>query len=471
MVTGRRQFIKVSALSGLATAMGGKAFSNFNIATKRQTADGLVRPTFPQMEWQDSEMGIIFHFDISIAVNRYNKPNNDYREVFDPKLYNPIKLDTDQWIQAAKVAGATYAVFTATHFCGFLQWQSNLYPYGLKQAKWKDGKGDIVADFIQSCYKYNIRPGLYLSTNNNAYWHVHDHYVDWGNGKGTVKQKEFNRICEGMVEELCSRYGRLLEIWFDAGNLTPAEGGPDVLPVFEKYQPNGLFYSSLRRSDFRWVGNENGYADYPCWATMPSGAYSHLSERWKPLLGKGDPNGSTWSPAMVDAPLRGSNGIHSWFWRPGQEKGIDSLQRLMTMYEQSVGRNSGLILGVGINSDGLVPEADRQRLTEFGIALKEQFSHPLGSAKGFGNSFTIDLKTPSSLKQYVLQEDIHFGERVRSYTIKGKSVNGDWFDIDKGTCIGHKRIAAIIQSEKFSQVALQIRESTETPHIREFKVF
>ncbi|TAM95822.1 MAG: glycoside hydrolase family 29 [Chitinophagaceae bacterium] len=467
----RRQFLKSSALSGMAVTIGSNLFANTPTIYYKKTGIAFPVPTFPQMEWQDSEIGIIFHFDISVAVNRHNEPNNDYREVFDPTLYNPIKLDTDQWIQTAKAAGATYAVFTATHFCGFMQWQSDLYPYGLKQAKWKNGKGDIVADFVKSCYKYDIRPGLYLSTNNNAYWQTHNHYVDWGKGKGTRKQKEFNHVCEKMVEELCSHYGGLLEIWFDAGNMTPAEDGPDVLPIFEKYQPNGLFYSSLRRSDFRWVGNEQGYADYPCWATMPSGAYSHSSEKWKPFLGNGDPNGSIWSPAMVDAPLRGSNGVHSWFWRPGQEKGLDSLQRLTTMYEQSVGRNSGLILGVVIDSDGLVPEVDKQRLIEFGDALKYQYNHPIGSIKGKGNSFRFDLKTPVSLKRYVLQEDIQFGERVRSYMVKGKSVNGNWIKIGKGSCIGHKRIAPIDSSERFSQVTLQILESTDVPYIRDFIVF
>ena len=277
-------------------------------------------PTFPQIEWQDSEFGIIFHFDISVATNNI-RGDNAVKETFDPKEYNPAKLDTDQWVRAAKEAGATYAVFTATHFGGFLQWQSDLYPYGLKQAKWRNGKGDIVADFVKSCYKYNIKPGLYLSTHRNAFWEVDNHYVDWGKGKGTDKQKEFNRICEKMTEELCSRYGRLLEIWFDAGVKTPSEGGPDVLPIFEKYQPNGLFYNSSQRSDFRWVGNEGGFADYPCWATMPGDAYSHNAASWRNILGKGDPDGKVWSPAMVDFTLRGANGIHSWFWKPNQENG------------------------------------------------------------------------------------------------------------------------------------------------------
>jgi alpha-L-fucosidase len=471
MATNRRHFLKTSALSGLTLAIGGKSFADLYGRPDYKSSDkNIPVPTYPQLEWQDSELGLIFHFDISITAKNFNG-DNDIRETFNPKDYNPRKLDTDQWLKAAKAAGATYATFVATHFCGFLQWQSDLYPYGLKQAAWKNGKGDIVADFVESCYKYNIRPGLYLSTNNNAYWQVHNHYVDWGKGKGTAKQMEFNRICEGMVEELCSRYGRLLQIWFDAGNKTPVEGGPDVLPIFEKYQRNGIFYSSTKRADFRWVGNELGFADYPCWATMPNAAkLSHTSPEWGKYLGTGDPNGTIWSPAMVDTPLRGTNGAHSWFWKPGQENGIYSLEQLMQIYEHSVGRNSNMVLGVVINPDGLVPEGDAQRLAEFGESLSKKYANPLGSAKGEGKNITINLKAPQPLNQYIVQEDIRFGERVRSYVVKGQLATDDWIILDKGSCIGHKRIASFSNPGKFKQIVLDITESTDVPFIREFMV-
>ncbi len=45
-------------------------------------------------------------------------------------VYNPAKLDTDQWMEAAKAMGAKYCVFVAKHCSGFLQWQSDLYEYG-----------------------------------------------------------------------------------------------------------------------------------------------------------------------------------------------------------------------------------------------------------------------------------------------------------------------------------------------------
>ncbi len=59
--------------------------------------------------------------------------------------------------------GCGYAVFTATRFNGFMQWQSDLYPYGLKQTSWRANKADVFGDFVESCHKYGIAPGVYLS--------------------------------------------------------------------------------------------------------------------------------------------------------------------------------------------------------------------------------------------------------------------------------------------------------------------
>ncbi|QDU55599.1 alpha-L-fucosidase [Aeoliella mucimassa] len=399
----------------------------------------LARPTAAQQRWQDCELGLIYHFDMPVAAGD-TAPNNTTRKRFDPALYNPTKLDTDQWIEAAKALGAKYAVFTATHFNGFMQWQSDLYPYGVKQAKWRDGKGDVVADFVESCRKADILPGIYFSTHRNVYWEVWGHYVDWGRGRGTEKQQQFNRVAEKMTEELCSRYGPLVQIWFDAGVMTPQQGGPDVLPIFEQHQPDSVFYHSGQRSDHRWIGNEAGHAGSPCWATMPAASdgefVSHNSSLWKPHLHSGVAGAARWSPGMVDVPLRGANGTHNWFWSPNQDDDALSLSTLETMYDQSVGRNCNFILGEVVNSEGLVPESDIERLQAFGDRLRERFATPVGETSGFGELVELTFAAPQRVDQVVLMEDIEQGERVRSYVVEGRTEDGAWHPLAKGQSIG-----------------------------------
>ena len=158
-------------------------------------------------------------------------------------LYNPVDLDTDQWMEAAKAMGAKYAVFVAKHCSGFLQWQTDIYPYGVRQSGWRDGKGDVVGDFVESCRKYGIKPGIYASVTANGYWEVDNPgLVNQGKGGDPEKQAEYAGVCENMLTELWSRYGELTEVWFDGGALPPDKGGPDMIPILQEFQPNAIVF-------------------------------------------------------------------------------------------------------------------------------------------------------------------------------------------------------------------------------------
>ncbi|MBD3275701.1 MAG: glycoside hydrolase family 29 [Candidatus Marinimicrobia bacterium] len=459
----RRHFLKIAgAVLPMSAAPALSMFSNPEKTT-------IPVPTPAQMNWQDAEVGIIYHFDLPIAARRF-APNNSVKETLDPDLYQPAQLDTDQWIEAAQAAGARYAVFTATHFNGFMQWQSDLYPYGLKQTSWKNGKADVVGAFVESCRSAGIQPGIYFSTHRNAYWTVWGHYVDWGEGKGTSKQAEFNRVAEQMTAELCSRYGDLIQIWYDAGVKTPEQGGPNVLPVFEKYQPDSVFYHNRKRADHRWIGNEAGYAGYPCWATMPGGTVSHNAPDWRPILENGEPDGSYWSPGMVDVPLRGANGVHNWFWNPGQDDAVHPVDDLVEMYYQSVGRNCNFVIGEVITPQGLVPESDIRHLAEFGSRIRERFGSPVSRTSGEGGQITLELEKPATVDQISISEDIRYGERIRSYTVSGTTSEGDMIKLCEGQSVGHKRIQRF-DSVRLRSLELLIHDSLTNPLVKEFAVF
>ena len=184
----------------------------------------------------------------------------------------------------------------------------------------------------------------------------------------------------------------------------------------------------------------------------------------------GDPDGAYYMPAMSDAPLRGYNGRHEWFWEPGDEAHIFPLENLMDMYEKSVGRNSTLILGLTPDDRGLIPTADSLRLAEFGRAIDQTYAHPLKQTAGKGNEYHIALDKPALISRLVIQEDITQGERVRKYVIEGK-VSGDWKKLAEGTCIGHKRIERLSTPEKISEIRLVIKESKGDVLIKAFRIF
>jgi len=466
MIT-RRNFIK----NGGVLLAGAALRPQLSLGAEAADGPRLVLPTPAQLAWQDCEIGVLYSFDLAIAAGD-TTGNNAARKTWDPNLYQPRKLDTDQWLEAAKACGARYAIFTATHFNGFLQWQSDLYPYGLKQSSWRNGKADVVADFVASCRKAGIQPGIYFSVNRNVYQQVWDHYTDWGKGRGTPAQQKFNRLAEKMLAELCSRYGPLIELWFDAGTKTPAEGGPDMLPIFEKYQPGAVFYSSAERSDHRWIGNEAGQAGDPCWATMPggAGALSHNAPGWKKCLGGGDPDGPVWSPGMVDVPLRGANTIHNWFWAPNQDQAVQPVERLMQIYLNSVGRNCNLVIGEVITPEGLVPDADLKHLAEFGREHERRWGTPLAEMAGAGTSLELKLPAAARLGSAVLMEDIARGERIQNWTLTGKLTAGGWQELARGPSVGHKRIAQFPPAEA-TALRFTADKFKAAPRLRKFAAY
>jgi alpha-L-fucosidase len=288
------------------------------------------------------------------------------------------------------------------------------------------------------------------------------------------RQQYYNKMCEGMVEELMSRYGDLAIVWFDGGAHGPEVGGPDVLSIFEKYQDNCIFYHNTQRADIRWGGSESGTVPYPSWGTFPF-PFSHsanqevvLANNFQ-LLKEGDPNGKYYMPAMSDAPLRGYNGRHEWFWEPGDEEHIFPVENLMNMYYNSVGHNTSLILGLTPNAEGLMPEPDVKRLKDWGDEIKRRFSNPLAAISGKGNQLKISLKDNQEINHIILQENIAMGERVRKFVLEGKTQNG-WQPIFEGSCIGHKFIHRFDDME-VSEVRLNILESKGEPQIKSFQVF
>jgi alpha-L-fucosidase len=293
-----------------------------------------------------------------------------------------------------------------------------------------------------------------------------------GEGKfRELRQEYYNNMVEGMVTEICSNYGELFEIWFDGGADHPDNGAPDVLPIIQQYQPNCLFYHNKQMAEARWGGSETGTVGYPCWATFPN-YYSHAGdtpEETIKLLKHGDPDGKYWMPAMADAPLRGTNGRHEWFWEPGDENTLFSVDRLVDMYYKSVGRNSTLILGLTPDPHGLMPEGDVKRLKEFGDEIRRRFAKSVASVSGEGTKVYIKLPAKTDVNTVIIREDIKNGERIREYKVQAL-VNGKWQTVCDGQSVGNKRIQEF-DTVNTNKLRLIVDKSVATPLIRDFSVY
>ncbi len=423
-----------------------------------------VTPSPAQLKWHDMELGMFFHFDIPIYQQGWNW--RSWKDLPDPDLYNPSRLDTDQWMEAAKAMGAKYAVFVAKHCSGFLQWQSDLYPYGVRQSSWRNGKGDVVADFVSSCHKSGIKPGLYASVSANAYLGVDNPgLVNHGKGGDGDLQRKYVNTCERMTEELWSRYGELYEVWFDGGAIPVEQGGPDLIPILRQHQPRAIVFQGPpgTQNMIRWVGNERGVAPYPCWSTTDAGTAEGGTVEGQ---FDGTPNGRLWIPGECDVPIRN----HEWFWRPGDEHKIYSLDELMEMYYCSVGRNCNLLLNANPGTDGLVPESDMRRYEAFGAEIRRRFADSVASISGEGDVVELEIGSPREVDHVSIMEDIRHGERILEYVVECLGEGDTWRKLCTGQSVGHKRIEQF-DAVSTPRIRLRVTKAKATPHIRRLAVY
>ncbi|MFT3946772.1 MAG: alpha-L-fucosidase [Agriterribacter sp.] len=423
-----------------------------------------VLPSPSHVEWANQEIGVIIHFDVVNFV-----PDYDFRKwgTHPPaSVFNPSRVDTDQWIRAAKAAGAKYAVLVAKHCSGFSLWPTKAHEYSVQSSPWKNGKGDIVASFIASCKKYGLKPGIYASAAANGYCYVDNPgLVQPG---APMTQEQYNQVVTTQLTELWSNYGKLFEIWFDGGVLPVKEGGPNLAPLLKKLQPDAIVFQGPAdaKNLIRWVGNEEGLAPYPNWSRSDAGTSASGTVAIDNI--NGSPEGRIWCPGEADFPLRkGWQG--GWFWKADEQK-LLTVDQLLYSYVSSVGKNSNMLLGIVVDTSGQVPQEDVQVLERFGAAIKKRFSKPLAVTNG--NTKSLELitgKSPVNVHYVVIQEDITGGEHIRKYTIE-QWKNGGWQEVANGISVGHKRIHEL-KDVATKKLRLTVTESSAIPLIKKFSAF
>jgi len=210
-----------------------------------------VKPSPQQVHWQDLEFGVIVHFGTNTFLNREWGDGTA-----DPKVFNPTQADPDQWLKAAKAAGATYVVLVAKHHDGFCLFPNRETDYTVAQSPWLGGKGDLVRMTSDAAKKEGMGFGVYLSP-----WDRHDtRYKD---------AAAYDQYYLKLLEVLSTRYGNLTELWLDgAGSEGHVYDFKKIIETLRTYQPNTIVFSDMGLFDYgdaRWVGSERGDIPYENW--------------------------------------------------------------------------------------------------------------------------------------------------------------------------------------------------------------
>ena len=371
-----------------------------------------LRPTKQQIDFLNWEMGVFFHF----GIRTFYEGHKDWdMQSMSPDKFNPSELDCEQWIRTIKAAGMKYAILVCKHHDGFANWPSQYTDYSVASTPWKDGKGDVVREFTDACRKYGIKIGLYYSPADFAAKNRTD--------------EEHDEFFINQISEILTGYGKIDYLWFDGcGSEGHKYDEKRIVKAIRSMQPEIMIFN-MWDPDTHWVGNECGLANLDNSSVVKKVAFSVLTEE-KEALGK-----ERFLPAECDCMMRYNN----WFYSDSDEDTVKSLAELMGMYENSVGRGANLLLNIGPDRRGLLPEKDANRLIEFGNEIKRRYETPMGELE----NDTIVLSKPMLVNQVVLQEDIEYGENADGFEIWVEAyLGGRDFLVYKGQKIGHKRICA-----------------------------
>ncbi len=476
ILSNRRMLLAVFSLFAVAFA-----FRTRELAPLRPV------PTQAQLDWQRRETSLFLHFGVNTFTDREWGQGNE-----DPKLFNPARLDTRQWVRAAKAGGFKLMILTAKHHDGFCLWPSRYTDHSVRSSPWRGGTGDVVKELAEACREGGIKLGIYLSP-----WDRHE--------KTYGDSPRYNEFYRDQLTELMTGYGPIAEVWFDGACGEGPNGRrqeydwESYRAVVRKYQPDAVMFSDAG-PDIRWIGNEKGFAGETCWSTVDPVVVPYPGASGKNIidaLQHGTRGGAVWRPGECDVSIR-----PGWFWHRKEDAQVRSVGNLVDLYFKSVGRNSALLLNVPPNDQGLLSDPDVVRLEEFRKTLDGVFRTDLAArrqatadnTRGGDRSYApglavdgdwstfwatddsvtsarleVDLGKATQFNVSNVQEAIRLGQRVEAYHLDYLD-GSEWKRIVAGTTVGYRKLDRF-ETVTARRVRLVIDKALAPPAISTFGLY
>lgn len=442
-------------------------------------------PSERQLKWHEMDTYCLIHFTPTTFQNK----EWGYGDA-DPAIFNPNHFDANQIAQAAASAGFKGLISVAKHHDGFCLWPTATTTYSVASSPWKQGKGDMVKDFMNASHAHNMKFGVYLSA--------------WDRNDTRYGTSAYAEAYRAQLTELMSNYGELFTSWHDGANGGDGYYGglkekrtidrstyyaweEKTWPIVRRLQPMAMIFSDVG-PDMRWVGNERGFAGETSWATFtPEGIDGKkavpglVNEK---TLTSGVRNGQYWIPAECDVPQR-----PGWFYHAEQDAQVKTPNQLFEIYLKSVGRGANMNLGLAPMPSGQLHENDVQSLAAFGKKVKKTFENNLAkdaqiiasttrenADQDYGTQYIIDqdrysywatnddehqatlaikLNGKQTFDIIQIRENIKLGQRLDSVVVEQK-LNGQWTLLTKATSIGANRLMKLQKPITVDELRIQL---------------
>jgi len=300
----------------------------------------------PDSTWfRDAKFGIFIHWGLyselgnewkgqsyygsgEWIMNRAKIPATEYAQIAG--RFNPTNFNAQEWARFVKESGARYLVVTAKHHEGFTMFGSKASPFNIVEAT--PYHHDPMKDLAVACRTEGVQFGFYYSQ-----------FLDWHEPNGGGNTWDFPQSTKNyktyyaqksipQIKELLSNYGRLGLIWFDMPGGLNRDETLKFMDEVRQLQPDCLISSRVGNGlgDFRDLGDSE----------LPPHV---IDGTWEALFTHND----SWGFVKNDFDFK-------------------SPREILHLLASTSSRGGNLILNVGPDGTGRIPETSQRFLHEVG---------------------------------------------------------------------------------------------------------
>lgn len=342
-------------------------------AQQANTPESTYEPTPENLEarkhFADSRFGIFLHWGIYSMfaqgewyLNTGNLNKDEYAKAASG--FYPIRFDADKWVKAFKDAGARYITFTTRHHDGFSMYHTAEDKYNIVDAT--PFERDVLKELTDACHREGIDVHLYYSILD---WIRPDYPIGrTGRNTGRTLKPDYPSyfgFMERQLNELLTGYGDVKAIWLDGY----WDHDEDSIP-FDWHMPDLYRYVHSIKPECL-IGNNHHI--YPL-----VGEDFQMFERDLPGENKSGLSGQDISLLPLEM-CETMNGM--WGYKVS-DTNYKSASQLIQMIVRSAAKGSNLLLNIGPQPNGELPEQSLDRLKSIGQWMRHNGSTIYGTQAG-----------------------------------------------------------------------------------------
>ena len=304
--------------------------------------------------FEDMRFGVFIHWGIysMFAQGEWYLNNGINAQEYAKAAggFYPASFDAREWVRAIKASGAKYITLTSRHHDGFSIFDTAVSEYDIMDAT--PFKRDIIAELAQACHEEGIALHFYYSLLD---WTREDYPVGRTGlktgRKGDAQDYEtYRQFMKDQLTELLTKYGKIGAIWFDGH----WDHDSDAVPFDWRYDD---IYSHIHDIDHSCLIGNNHHI------TPIEGEDFQMFERDLP-----GENTTGWADdqTVSTLPLEMCQTMNGMWGYKVADQNYKSVNDLVQLLVKAASKGSNLLMNVGPQPDGKLPEAAVERLAGMG---------------------------------------------------------------------------------------------------------